>query len=133
MPNPSLNSNALPRKGTTACAVGLAALIALVLTPTSPARSAAPGRVIDVPILTYHRVATRRSTLPKVTLQLTVSPTAFAQQMHWLAHHGYHPITVAELYAALHGGGPLPARPVVITFDDGYRDVLTQEIGRAHV
>ena len=61
-----------------------------------------------------------------MTLQLTVSPTAFAQQMHWLAHHGYHPITVAELYAALHGGVPLPARPVVITFDDGYRDVLTQ-------
>jgi peptidoglycan/xylan/chitin deacetylase (PgdA/CDA1 family) len=36
-----------------------------------------------------------------------------------------HPITLAQWRAALDGGPPLPARPVLVTFDDGYRTVAT--------
>jgi peptidoglycan/xylan/chitin deacetylase (PgdA/CDA1 family) len=36
-----------------------------------------------------------------------------------------HPINVAQWRAALAGGPPLPARPVLVTFDDGYRTVFT--------
>jgi len=35
------------------------------------------------------------------------------------------PISLDDWRAALAGGAPLPARPVLITFDDGYRSVLT--------
>ena len=45
--------------------------------------------------------------------------------MTWLRGHGYHAITQAQLFAALEKGKKLPAKPVMITFDDGYRDVLT--------
>ena len=36
-----------------------------------------------------------------------------------------HPITLAQWRAAAAGGPPLPARPVLVTFDDGYRSVKT--------
>jgi peptidoglycan/xylan/chitin deacetylase (PgdA/CDA1 family) len=35
------------------------------------------------------------------------------------------PISLDDWRAAIAGGTPLPARPVLITFDDGYRSVLT--------
>lgn len=36
-----------------------------------------------------------------------------------------HPISLDQWRAALAGGPPLPARPALLTFDDGYRSVLT--------
>ena len=36
------------------------------------------------------------------------------------------PISLDDWRTALHGGTPLPKRPVLVTFDDGYRSVLTK-------
>jgi peptidoglycan/xylan/chitin deacetylase (PgdA/CDA1 family) len=36
-----------------------------------------------------------------------------------------HPISLERWRQALAGGPPLPARPTLVTFDDGYRSVLT--------
>ena len=41
-------------------------------------------------------------------------------QMNYLRDHGYHPITMQELYDYITKGAPLPEKPVCITFDDGY-------------
>ena len=60
-----------------------------------------------------------------MTQRLTVQPRAFASQIRWLKTHGYNTLTQSRLYAALVNGGRLPRRPVVVTFDDGYRDVLS--------
>jgi peptidoglycan/xylan/chitin deacetylase (PgdA/CDA1 family) len=76
--------------------------------------------VLVVPILEYHRVAARAVGLPG----LTVAPADFAAEMEWLHRAGYHALRQAQLYDALRFGAPLPPRPVLITFDDGYRDVL---------
>lgn len=46
-------------------------------------------------------------------------------QMNYLRDHGYHPITMDELYAYVTKGAPLPEKPVCITFDDGYLDSYT--------
>jgi peptidoglycan/xylan/chitin deacetylase (PgdA/CDA1 family) len=43
--------------------------------------------------------------------------------MRWLARHGYTPISVADWLAWLRDGKPLPERPVLLTFDDGYADI----------
>jgi peptidoglycan/xylan/chitin deacetylase (PgdA/CDA1 family) len=77
-----------------------------------------------VPILMYHRIAKLRARLPAITRALTVDPGDFAAQMRWLAGHRFHTVTQEQLFGALEHGEQLPTRPVVITFDDGYRDVL---------
>ncbi|HWX09657.1 MAG TPA: polysaccharide deacetylase family protein [Gaiellaceae bacterium] len=82
-----------------------------------------PARTLEVPILMYHRVGSEPRG-PGITDALTVSTAAFADEMRWLRRVGFHAITQRELFAALEYGMRLPRHPVVITFDDGYRDVL---------
>ncbi|MEJ5211141.1 MAG: polysaccharide deacetylase family protein [Burkholderiales bacterium] len=67
-----------------------------------------------LPILMYHHVS------PQPGL-VTVSPEHFRDQMRWLARHGWHTVTTAELEGFL-AGRPLPPKSVMITFDDGYLD-----------
>ncbi|MFE0803238.1 polysaccharide deacetylase family protein [Streptomyces sp. NPDC058812] len=73
-----------------------------------------------VPILMYHAVAADPSDATRV---LSVTPEAFAEQMAAIADRGITPIGTAELAAAWRSGRPLPKRPVLITFDDGYEGV----------
>jgi peptidoglycan/xylan/chitin deacetylase (PgdA/CDA1 family) len=86
--------------------------------------AAPPERVLDVPILMYHRIDLHQPGLPPITLRLTVDPADFSAQMRWLVSHGFHTITQRQLFDALERGARLPPKPVLITFDDGYRDVL---------
>lgn len=73
-----------------------------------------------VPVLMYHSVATAPNA---ATRALSVAPEAFAEQMAVLGEQGRTPQTAAELGHAWRTGGALPARPVLITFDDGYEGV----------
>ncbi len=49
----------------------------------------------------------------------------FAGQMRMLHRAGYTPITFAALAAARAGASVLPAKPVLLTFDDGYANLQT--------
>jgi len=52
-----------------------------------------------------------------------VRPADFARHLSYLKDHGFTALTFRDLAASLHGDGPpLPDRPVVLTFDDGYAD-----------
>lgn len=55
---------------------------------------------------------------------LVVPPDAFREQMDYLVSEGYSTITLDDLLKAMAGQDvPLPSKPVVITFDDGYEGV----------
>ncbi len=85
-----------------------------------------PGRTtISVPILLYHYIRDVPRTASKLSYNLSVSPADFNAQMDWLASHAYHPVTIEDLDAYFTEGRPLPSKPVVITLDDGYRDLYT--------
>ena len=73
-----------------------------------------------VPILMYHSVATEPS---DATRALSVAPEAFAEQLALLADQGFTPVNTARLATSWRAGAPLPPRPVLITFDDGYEGV----------
>lgn len=73
-----------------------------------------------VPILMYHSVAAAPN---DTTRELSVAPEAFSEQMAQLGDLGFTPLTTAELARCWRGGAPLPGRPVLITFDDGYEGV----------
>jgi peptidoglycan/xylan/chitin deacetylase (PgdA/CDA1 family) len=95
-------------------------------TSTCPLRWPAqlPSRTRNVPILMYHRINVPAPGAPESTRRLTVNPIVFARQMTWLKGHGYHTITQRQLFDALMCGRPLPAKPIMLTFDDGYRDTF---------
>ncbi|MGW6459629.1 polysaccharide deacetylase family protein [Streptomyces sp. NPDC055078] len=70
----------------------------------------------------YHAVAHQPA---RATLGLSVSPEAFAEQMAMLGERGFTPLTTAQLGESWRSEGhrPLPRRPILITFDDGYEGV----------
>jgi peptidoglycan/xylan/chitin deacetylase (PgdA/CDA1 family) len=109
-----------------AAAVALVAAAAGGGRPPAPLTlpSPLPGRTVSVPILMYHKVGPTLPTQPEITLRLTVSSADFAAEMEWLARHGFHAVSQLQLFDALEHGARLPPKPVAITFDDGYRDVL---------
>jgi peptidoglycan/xylan/chitin deacetylase (PgdA/CDA1 family) len=81
---------------------------------------------LRLPILMYHYVRTPPSTrLDLLGYKLSVAPEVFQAQMDWLYLHGYHPVNFNQVRAYFAGVEPLPAKPVVITLDDGYRDLYT--------
>jgi len=85
------------------------------------------GRVIiTLPILMYHYI---RQPPPMRTdllgYKLSVSPADFAAQVDSLWASGYHAVDLNDIRAYFAGKEPLPSRPVVLTFDDGYADLFT--------
>ncbi|HUC58708.1 MAG TPA: polysaccharide deacetylase family protein [Streptosporangiaceae bacterium] len=73
---------------------------------------------LRVPVLMYHEISTE----PAVSSWLAAAPGRFAQQLEYLRGSGYHALTAGELASALKSGTTLPAKPVVLTFDDGTAD-----------
>ncbi|HEU4514592.1 MAG TPA: polysaccharide deacetylase family protein [Nocardioidaceae bacterium] len=74
--------------------------------------------MISIPILLYHSISAQAS---RRFRPWAVPPASFAAHMETIARDGYEPVTVDRLQRLLHNG-PMPARPVVITFDDGFED-----------
>jgi peptidoglycan/xylan/chitin deacetylase (PgdA/CDA1 family) len=81
-------------------------------------------RLVELPILMYHYVEPWPPGPDDVRLGLTVRPEDFAAQMAWLNQQGYVTVSLYDLVAALAVGQPLPAKPIVITFDDGYGTLM---------
>ena len=77
---------------------------------------------IKVPILTYHFIANNPNPKDKARDSLSVSPDKFEAQMDYLSKNGYTPITLDTLYGIYNGLAGAPAKPVILTFDDGYID-----------
>jgi peptidoglycan/xylan/chitin deacetylase (PgdA/CDA1 family) len=51
--------------------------------------------------------------------ELFVAPEDFGAQMHWLASHGFHAVTLRRVYDSWLGESKLPDHPIVLSFDDG--------------
>lgn len=48
------------------------------------------------------------------------------QQLAWLRENDYRPVTVDQILAARRGGPELPAKAVLLSFDDGYSSFYTR-------
>lgn len=71
------------------------------------------ARSLEIPVLMYHNFGTPES-------RYVISYGRFEQQLDWLRANGYTTVTVAQVYDYMYSGGPLPAKPIVLTFDDGF-------------
>jgi len=67
-----------------------------------------------LPVLMYHQV--KDSNPGKDAIQ----PWELEQDLQYLKTAGYTTVTVAEVLAYVDEGRPLPEKPIMLTFDDGY-------------
>lgn len=79
-------------------------------------------RTARVPILMYHYVSVPPAGADIYRQDLSVAPDLFAAHLDAISAAGYTPISLYALLDHLNAGAPLPEKPVVLTFDDGYRD-----------
>ena len=80
--------------------------------------------VRGVPILAYHGVTASPSSPFGNLRRLHVPAPRFEEHLRVLSTE-CRPIALRELVEAIETGKSLPARSVVVTFDDGYRNVFT--------
>ncbi len=90
-------------------------------------------RRVQVPIPMYHHISDK-PVFDALSMSLEVTSAMFTQQMDYLKAQGYHTITFNQLFNALYYGGPLPEKPIILTFDDGYDDAykVAYPILKAH-
>ncbi len=78
-----------------------------------------------LPILMYHYVSVPPAGSDDLRENLSVSPSLLGEQLKYLAEKGYTTVTFKDLQSAKDGRFPLPEKPVILTFDDGYIDHYT--------
>jgi peptidoglycan/xylan/chitin deacetylase (PgdA/CDA1 family) len=87
-----------------------------------PAIGSDGSRLLRVNALMYHYVSWLPPDPDALRRDLTVSPTDFEEHLRYLKENGYNTITSVDLWWSLDTGKPLPPKPVLLTFDDGYVD-----------
>lgn len=92
------------------------------LSPLADLEEAFPGGpgAANVPVFMYHSIAPWHAGMSRVQRDLTVEPAVFEEQMRHLKENGFTAVRLEALVDHLLRGTPLPEKPVVLTFDDGW-------------
>lgn len=85
-------------------------------TRAATAPMAKKGEDVSLPVLMYHHILESSSRLG----DYVISPQQFESDLQFLSSHGYQTVTIQEILRFTQAGEPLPEKPVLITFDDGY-------------
>jgi peptidoglycan/xylan/chitin deacetylase (PgdA/CDA1 family) len=77
---------------------------------------------IQLPVLMYHNIQDDSKLSPgdKIAYGLSVSPEAFERQLQFIQENEYTTITSLDLYKHVYLEEDLPAKPIMLTFDDGF-------------
>lgn len=76
---------------------------------------------VRLPVLMYHKVLKNRNSLGKYT----VLPSELEADLIYMKEHGYTTVTVEDLVAYVYNDVSLPEKPIMLTFDDGFRSYYT--------
>lgn len=79
-----------------------------------------PAHPYEVTILMYHYIRDYKHSDDPIGTNLSVSPATFEQQMQWLKEHHYQSFSLSDFNLISRSDPAL--KPVIITFDDGYKD-----------
>ncbi len=105
---------AQPEKGIGSLIQLLGKHLAAYMTPSSWPDINEKARSAKVPVLMYHDI------LPKKEVFFDVTVLELEQHFQYIQQNGLTPISLDQLIAHLRTGLPLPEKPVLLTFDDGY-------------
>jgi len=90
----------------------------------------------DIPILGYHQLRPQTGADAAVDRPYIMPPKTFRAELDTLVRRGYHTISPDQLLAHLTTGARLPAKPVILTFDDAADDhyrVALPELRKRHM
>ncbi|MBC8570474.1 polysaccharide deacetylase family protein [Zongyangia hominis] len=73
-------------------------------------------QAVEVPILMYHHILKHGKQLGAYT----ITPDEFEKDLQYIRENGYTTIKTDDLVNYVYHGVPLPEKPIMITFDDGY-------------
>lgn len=76
---------------------------------------------VELPVLMYHGIVSDASRAS----EYFITDTALEEDLKWLQDHGYTTVSVKQLTDYVQRGAKLPEKPVLLTFDDGYRNNYT--------
>ena len=76
----------------------------------------------EVPVLCYHQIREWRGNESRGVKDVVVPPATFKSHLQLLADSGYQTVLPDDLYAYLTTGKPLPAKPIMLTYDDSDHD-----------
>ena len=79
----------------------------------------------NIPILVYHYVEYVRDTRDTIRHSLDITPYVFENQVLTLKSSGFTFLTPSDINDILDDKKPLPKKPVILSFDDGYEDFYT--------
>jgi peptidoglycan/xylan/chitin deacetylase (PgdA/CDA1 family) len=74
---------------------------------------------MDLPILMYHAVEAGEPS----GYGYAVPARQFERQLDAIGRAGFETISLGQLFDGLDGKAPLPRKPIVLTFDDAYRNI----------
>jgi peptidoglycan/xylan/chitin deacetylase (PgdA/CDA1 family) len=83
---------------------------------------------VRVPILVYHGVRTTMSSDSADVRQFNLSPLLLERQLAYLRDQEFTPITFAQLAEYFTNGNALPPRPIILSFDDGWKTQITEAL-----
>ncbi|UKT62277.1 polysaccharide deacetylase family protein [Pedobacter mucosus] len=89
-----------------------------VATHTKPANNKTILEKKEIPVLCYHQIRNNIASDSKRAHDDIIAPDKFKEHIKMLADSGYHSILPDQLYNYLVYNGPLPTKPIMITFDD---------------
>lgn len=103
-------------------------IVKAVATATAEAQPSSALLKGAVPVLMYHYIGDLPTNADATRKDLTVSTQNFTAQMNFLLSQGYTSITPGQLYLYLTKNKAIPAKSVVISFDDGYADTFDNAV-----
>lgn len=83
-------------------------------TKTTPVYNTEDGK--SLPIIMYHQITNKGSNLNKYA----ITPEQFENDLKYLQNEGFETINMTDLLSHIYDKTPLPEKPIIITFDDGY-------------
>lgn len=92
---------------------------------TGPSALQVQTLISQTPILMYHYVEYVQDSRDTIRKSLDITPGTFEAQIKTFLTNGYTFITMSDLGAGIEGKYTLPQKPVILTFDDGYKDFYT--------
>ena len=86
------------------------------------------GPCTNTPVLMYHHVNTPEKASEGKYGYLNVTPDSFDKQMAYISSKGYTTISPSDLLNFFYSGTNLPAKSILLTFDDAYADFGEQAV-----